>query len=472
MSTKLTIDPVSRIEGHAKITIQLNDDGNVASAHFHVTEFRGFEEFCKGRPLWEMPGITSRICGICPISHMLASAKAGDQILSVQIPEPALKLRKIMNLAQFIQSHALSFFYLSSPDLLYGFDAPDEQRNIFYIIKNNPDLAKDGIELRKFGQTIIQMLGGARIHPSWAVPGGVRSYFSNEEIKDIQQMLPRAKQIAINALDLFKKLEGKFSKEIPFFGNFPTLFLGLVNKDGSWEHHDGVLRICDSDGNVIMDDLDAQSYQEFIAEAVKPDSYLKLPYFKPAGIKDGIYRVGPLARLNICSKIGTPLADAELAEFRQRGNGAVNSSFYYHYTRLIEILACIEKIEYSLEDPDLTSTRLKADAGINKREGVGVSEAPRGTLFHHYKVDQHGLIEYVNLIIATGQNNLAMEKTVSQLAKHFIKDGKISNSIFNRIEAGIRAYDPCLSCSTHMIGTLASQIEILDAKGNKIATNV
>jgi NAD-reducing hydrogenase large subunit len=466
MSRKIIIDPVSRIEGHSKITIHLDEDGNVINAHFHVTEFRGFEEFCKGRPLWEMPGLTARVCGICPVSHILASSKAGDKILAVQIPAAAVKLRRIMNLAQFIQSHALSFFHLSAPDLLAGFDAPPEKRNIFALVEQDQDLVKDGIFLRKFGQSIIQTLGGSKIHPAWSVPGGVRSGFSNTEINSIRESLPQAKKIAIKACELFKTLLDKFVKEIQFFGNFPSLFLGLVASDKSWEHYDGSLRIIDSDGNVIEDNLDQSKYYEFIGEDVRVDSYLKAPYYKLVGPSDGLYRVGPLARLNICSHMGTPIADKELVEFRQYGTGAVTSSFFYHYARLIEILAAIERIELALDDPDLLSQKLRADAGINNLEGVGVSEAPRGTLFHHYKVNEYGIIEFVNLIIATGQNNLAMDRTVSQIAKHFIKGKEITEGMLNRIEAGVRAFDPCLSCSTHAIGKMPIQVTVVDSNGN------
>ena len=471
----LGIVSLTDILGHAKITIHLNETGEVEDARFHVTEFRGFEKFCEGRPLWEMPGITGRICGICPVSHLLASAKAGDRILAVNIPPVAEKLRRLMNLGQIIQSHALSFFHLSAPDLLLGMDSDPASRNVFGLIAAEPELARSGIRLRQFGQDIIEILGGKKIHPAWAVPGGVRNSLSNEGKIKISDRLSEVKTTVINALDKFKSLLTDYEVEAQTFGNFPSLFMGLVGKNGEWEHYGGKIRFVDSGGNIIADQLEPTCYQEFIAEAVESWSYLKFPYYRPLGypnredychLQSGIYRVGPLARLNICSQIGTPMSDRELREFRDRGKGTVNSSFFYHYARLIEILACIERIENMLEDTDLSSSHLRAKAGINQLEGIGVSEAPRGTLFHHYHVDEHGLIKKVNLIIATGQNNLAMNRTVAQIARHFIQGTKIPEGMLNRVEAGIRAFDPCLSCSTHAVGQMPLHIQLFDAIGN------
>lgn len=475
MSQKIVIDPVTRIEGHAKITIYLDDTGQVSNARFHVTEFRGFEKFCEGRPLWEMPGITARICGICPVSHLLASAKAGDRILAVTIPPGATKLRRLMNLAQIIQSHALSFFHLSAPDLLLGMDSNPENRNVFGLIAAAPELARGGIRLRQFGQEIIELLGGRKIHPSWAVPGGVREPLSEAGRERIRDRLPEVRTTVLNALGQFKQLLQKYEREIQTFGNFPSLFMGLVTPEGLWEHYDGYLRFVDSAGNIIGDRLDPTHYQEFIGEAVESWSYLKSPYYRPLGyparsdrchLDSGIYRVGPLARLNVCTRMGTPLADRELQEFRERGKGTVTFSFFYHYARLIEILGAIELIEQAIEDPDLLSTRLRADAGINQLEGVGVSEAPRGTLFHHYHVDENGLMQKVNLIIATGQNNLAMNRTVAQIARHFIQGPQIPEGMLNRVEAGIRAFDPCLSCSTHAVGQMPLHVQLVSADGD------
>lgn len=477
MSQRITIDPVTRIEGHAKITIYLDEAGEVSDARFHVTEFRGFEKFCEGRPLWEMPGITARICGICPVSHLLASAKAGDRILAVTIPPAAEKLRRLMNLGQIIQSHALSFFHLSAPDLLLGFDSDPSQRNIFGLIAAAPEVARGGIRLRQFGQEIIEQLGGRKIHPSWAVPGGVREALTEAGLTHLRDRVPEARTIILDALERFKQLLQEHEKEAQTFGNFPSLFLGLVTPEGLWEHYDGDLRVVDSQGNVIADRLEPDNYQEFIGEAVEPWSYLKFPYYRPLGYPDredrcrldsGMYRVGPLARLNICDRMGTPLADRELAEFRAFGHGTVTASFFYHYARQIEILAAIERIEILLDDPDLLSTRLRAEAGINQLSGVGVSEAPRGTLFHHYQVDEYGLLQQVNLVIATGQNNLAMNRTVAQIARHFIHGTDIPEGMLNRVEAGIRAFDPCLSCSTHAAGQMPLHVQLVGVDGEII----
>ncbi len=465
MSKRIVIDPVTRIEGHAKISIYLDDDGNVSDAEFHVVEFRGFEKFCEGRPYTEMPGITQRICGICPVSHTLASAKAGDALMAVNIPPAADKLRRLMNLGQFIQSHALSFFHLSAPDFLLGWDTVPAQRNVFGLIASNKDLARAGIRLRQFGQEIIEILGDKKIHPAWAVPGGVRTALTEAGRAKIRAWLPEAYATTQVAFDLWKKTMETHQREIQIFGNFSSLFMGLVAEDGTWEHHGGKLRFTDSSGSIIADHLDAQNYLDYIGESSEGSSYLKSPYYKPLGFPEGIYRVGPLARLNICEQMGVPKADAELKKFKKLGHGAVTSSFLYHHARLIEILACIELVERSLDDLDLLSGDLRADAGINNLRGVGVSEAPRGTLFHDYTVDRNGLLQKVNLIVATGQNNLAMNQTVAQIARHYVRGNEIPEPMLNRIEHGIRCYDPCLSCSTHAVGQMPLHVQIIGADG-------
>jgi NAD-reducing hydrogenase large subunit len=468
MPKRIVIDPVSRIEGHAKISVFLDDEGNVSDAEFHVVEFRGFEKFCEGRSYTEMPGITPRICGICPVSHLLASARAGDAIMSVDIPVGADKLRRLMNLGQIIQSHALSFFHLSSPDFLLGWDSEVAKRNVFGLIAANPDLARAGIRLRQFGQEIIEILGGKKIHPAWAVPGGVRSCLSGEGRDRIRRWIPEAYSTTQAALDLFKHTLKTHGREVQVFGNFSSLFMGLVTEDGSWEHHGGLLRFTDSSGSVIADQLDPQEFTDYIGEAVQKSSYLKSPYYKPMGFPDGMYRVGPLARLNVCERMGVPKADEELRYFKKLGRGAITSSFLYHYARLIEILASIEIVEQYMGDPDLMSDRLRAEAGVNSLMGVGVSEAPRGTLFHRYEVDRNGLLQKVNLIVATGQNNLAMNRTVAQIAKHYVKGEKIAEPMLNRVEAGIRCYDPCLSCSTHAMGKMPMSIALVTSDGRVV----
>jgi len=495
MPKQIVIDPVTRIEGHSKITIELDDAGEVRDAHFHVTQFRGFEKFCEGRPFAEMPSITARICGICPVSHLMASAKACDALLAVQIPPTAAKLRRIMNLAQLIQSHALSFFHLSSPDLLFGMDGDPAKRNILGIIESHPQLAKDGIALRKFGQEIIAVLGGKRIHPAWAVPGGVSEPLSEEKRERISTMLPEAVTLIERTLSWYKGILEQFRDEIRVFGNFPSMFMGLVTREenererqtsprrldserlrqagreragtsgngrpAALEHYDGVLRIVDASGNIVLDGVDPTAYQEYLAEAVEPFSYLKSPYFKPAGYPDGIYRVGPLARLNIIDRCGTPKADAEWTEFRALRRGVILSSFHQHYARLVEILYGIERIEQILSEPDIMDKHVRAFAEPNRSEGIGVAEAPRGTLIHHYTIDENGLIRSVNLIIATGHNNLAMNRSVKQVAQHYVKGSHLQEGMLNRVEAVIRCFDPCLSCSTHAIGRMPLHIQLL-----------
>jgi NAD-reducing hydrogenase large subunit len=469
MSKRILIDPVTRIEGHAKISIFLDDAGKVSGAEFHVVEFRGFEKFCEGRPLSEMPGITSRICGICPVSHLLVSARAGDAILAVNVPPAADKLRRVMNLGQIIQSHALSFFHLSAPDFLAGWDAAPAQRNVFGLAAANPQVARGGIRLRQFGQEIIEILGGKKIHPAWAVPGGVRSPLTPAGRDKIRGWLPEAYSTTKMALNLFKVLLQGHEQEAEVFGNFPSLFMGLVGPDGKWEHHGGKLRFKDSNGTIVADQLDPQRYYDYISEAVQKSSYLKSPYYKSLGIQAGMYRVGPLARLNVCDYIGVPQADAELTLFKNLRRGAVTSSFLYHYARLLEILAAIELIERHLEDEDLLSHDLRADAGINNLRGVGAGEAPRGTLFHDYAVDRDGILKKVNLVIATGQNNLAMNRTVAQIAQHYINGPEIPEPVLNRIEHGIRCYDPCLSCSTHAIGQMPLHVRLIAPGGKVVA---
>jgi len=471
MSKRIVIDPVTRIEGHAKISIYLDDAGGVSGAEFHVVEFRGFEKFCEGRPYSEMTGITPRICGICPVSHLLAAAKAGDAIMAVAIPPAADKLRRLMNLGQIIQSHALSFFHLSAPDFLLGWDTPQSQRNVFGLIASNAGLARAGIRLRQFGQEIIEILGGKKIHPAWAVPGGVRAPLDEAGRAKIRAWLPEAFGTAGVALQLFKKILESHGREIEVFGNFPSLFMGLIAPDGSWEHHGGKLRFTDSDGKIVADQLDPQKYLDYISESVQTSSYLKSPYYSPLGFPQGIYRVGPLARLNICERMGVPLADAELKNFKSMGHGAVTSSFLYHYARLIEILASLELVERYMDDAELSEGHLRADAGINSLRGVGASEAPRGTLFHDYTVDRDGLLKKVNLIVATGQNNLAMNQTVAQIARHYVHGNEIPEPMLNRIEHGIRCYDPCLSCSTHAVGQMPLRVQLI-APGGAVLSEV
>jgi NAD-reducing hydrogenase large subunit len=457
----IVIDPVTRIEGHSKITLHLNEDGQVEDARFHVTQFRGFEKFCEGRPYTEMPSLMARICGICPVSHLIASAKACDELLAVRIPPVAEQLRRIFGLAQVVQSHALSLFHLSSPDLLLGMDADPAKSNLFGVLEKNPQLARDGIRLRQFGQQIIERLGGKRIHPAWVVPGGVSEPLSQESRDAILKEIPEALAIAERTLEWFKYTIEGFREEIKTFGNFPTLFMAIVKPDGGLTFYDGKVRFGDASGKLIAPALEPSRYFEYLGEKVESWSYLKSAYYKPQGYPNGIYRVGPLARLNVADRCGTPKADQELAEFHELQRTAVLSSFHYHHARLVEILYCVERLEQLLTHADILSTHVRAEARPNTLEGIGAAEAPRGTLFHHYKIDEQGLIRWANLIIATGQNNLAMNRSILQVAKHFVHGNRLTHGMLNRVEAVIRTYDPCLSCSTHAFGEMALQIQLL-----------
>jgi NAD-reducing hydrogenase large subunit len=468
MSQTITIDPVTRLEGHGKITIYLNDAGEVEDAHFHVTQVRGFERFSEGRPFYEMPSLMARICGICPVSHLIASAKACEAIMSVRIPHTAAQLRRMLNLAQMVQSHALSFFYLASPDLLLGMESDPKLRNVLGVVAAKPQLGRAGVALRRFGQHIIELLGNKRIHPGWVVPGGVTEPLAPAKRDEILAMLPEAYANIALALAAYKQIADTFKAEIEVFANFPSNYMSLINEDESIEFTDGALRMVDPQGNILDDGITADKFSQSIGEAVENYSYTKFAYYKPLGYPDGSYRVGPLARLNIVKSMGTPQAEKELAEFKQLAKGPVESSFHYHHARLIEVLYGIEMIERILTDPRILDKHVRATAGVNRLEGAGQAEAPRGTLMHHYKVDENGLITWANLVIATGQNNNAMNKGVLQAAKAYVKDGKFTEGTLNRIEAVIRTFDPCLSCSTHAFGQMPLAVSLLNADGEVV----
>jgi NAD-reducing hydrogenase large subunit len=473
MAKTLHIEPITRIEGHAKVSIYLDDSGDVTEARMHVVEFRAFEKFCIGRTFYEMPGITNRICGICPTSHALASVKAGDSIMGVAIPPTAEKLRRIFNWAQYVQSHALSFFHLSAPDLLLGFDHDPATRNVMGLIQKFPEVARKGVRLRGIGQEIIRILADKSIHQAWAVPGGVRQHLSVEKRDAIGDMLPEAFATIGLALELLENSFGQFTADVEIY-DFPSLFAGLVTPDGGLEHYNGLLRFCDAGGEIIEPGIANDRYHDYIEEASENWSYLKFPYFKAHGPYNrsecaGMYRVGPLARLNVCDFAGTPRADRELEKFRALGNGrTVTSSFHYHYARLIEILFALEKIEQTLNEPDITDDWVRAEAGVNRLRGIGMVEAPRGTLIHDYTVDRNGIITDVNLIVSTGHNNLAINRTITNIAKRYIKGDNVSEGMFNRVEHGIRAYDPCLSCSTHALGAMPLRMIIIGADGETV----
>ena len=465
----IDINPVTRIEGHARISIQLDEQGNVADALFHVNEFRGVEKFCEGRMYTEMPTITPRICGICPTSHTLASVKACEMIQGIQPTYTANLLRRLMHIGQNLSSHALSFFHLSSPDFLLGYDSDPAKRNIFGIAEKYPDLALRGIRLRKFGQEMSERITGKKIHIMGIVPGGMAFPLTEDNRKALLAWIPEAIETVQKGISIIKQFHEENAAMVTSFAPSPTLYLGTVGPTGEHELYDGKLRFIDADGSILQDQLDPASYLNFIAERSVNWSYLKYPYYKPFGFDKGFYRVGPLARLNVCTKMKTPLAQKEFEIFKAINPGKpVHGAFYYHYTRLIEALSDIEDAERILNDPQVTSQHIQHHGRWNYAEGIGSSEAPRGTLFHHYKTDETGKLLKVNLLIATGQNNPSMNRSVMEVAKQYVKGNNIEEGMLNRVESTIRCYDPCLSCSTHAIGTMPMVVEVFDDSGAMI----
>jgi NAD-reducing hydrogenase large subunit len=467
MGRKIAIDPVTRIEGHARVTIHLDNEGRVESAHFHVDQFRGFEKFCEGRMYFEMPQITARICGICPVSHQLASAKACDDLIGAAPPRPAHLLRELMHMGQIIQSHSLHFFHLASPDLLQGFDANPALRNIVGTIQTNPDLALKGVALRKYGQEIIATLGMKRVHSVFAVPGGVNKALTVTERDALLAELDEMICSIQTAIKLIRSWLEENKDTVERFATFPSGYMGLV-RNGALELYDGKVRLKDTDGS-ILEEFDGADYLDHIGERVQPWSYLKSPFYKGLGYPEGVYRVGPLGRLNVADRFSTPLANEELGAFKAMGHGKpLEASLCYHYARLIESLYAAERTRELLDDPDILSTDFRAQPGECKGEGIGVIEAPRGTLFHHYWADEDGKIAKVNLIVATGHNNWAMCKSVEEVAKLYVDGKRLSEGMLNRVEAAIRCYDPCLSCSTHALGQMPIVLELQDPDGEPV----
>ncbi len=467
MGRKITIEPVTRIEGHGRVTIHLDDQGAVEQTFFHVDEFRGLEKFCEGRPYYEMPQITQRICGICPISHHLAASKAGDAISRVEPPRPAKLLRELMHMGQVVQSHGMHFFHLAAPDLLFGFDADPATRNVFRIIKENPKLALKAVNMRRYGQQIIERLGGKRVHTNFAVPGGVNAPLTEENRKAMAAELKTMTAIAQEAISIAKGWLEANQETAATFASFPSSYMGLVDAEGGLQLYDGEIRVKDAQGNFLAQ-FKPEHYLSFIAEHVEPWSFLKYPYLRKMGFPQGFYRVGPLGRLNVIDKIGTPLAQEEFKLFRQINGGMpVEGSLYYHYARMIEALYGVERIGQLLDDPDIMSNNVRTYPPLSNvpGQGVGVIEAPRGTLFHDYSTDENGVLTRVNLIVATGNNNWAMHTAAGAVAKACVDGTKLTEGMLNRVEAAIRCYDPCLSCSTHAIGKMPLEVTLIAEDG-------
>jgi NAD-reducing hydrogenase large subunit len=478
---KITIDPVTRVEGHGRVTVQLDEAGKVERARFHIVEFRGFERFIQGHPYWEAPLLVQRLCGICPVSHHLAAAKAIDQIYGVD-PEDlhptATKIRRLLHFAQLFQSHALHFFYLASPDLLFGMDAPVEKRSVGAVAMEHGDLARKGIQMRQFGQELIKALAGKKIHGITAVPGGVhktfhpeeRDYFlADNETPSIDTMIQWSQEVVA----FIKDYHDTHFRWLDSFASYPSGHLGLVSKEGALELYDGRMRAIDSHGNVTLNDVHSDNYLKYFGEGVEKWSYMKFPFLRHLGRQHGWNRVGPLARLNVCDSISTPLANAELQEFKAYTNGRPNNhTMHSHWARLIEILHCAEQIKILLNEPDILAEVERPP--VNRRpEGIGIIEAPRGTLIHHYKADEKGSITKCNLIVSTTHNNEPMNQAVQWVAKNVLDGQKeITDGMLNQVEVAIRAYDPCLSCATHAMGQMPLKLTVFNVAGDVVAEHV
>jgi len=478
MTKKITIEPVTRVEGHGKVTIHLDDNGNVTQSRLHIVEFRGFERFVQGRPYWEAPVLVQRLCGICPVSHHLAAAKALDVIVGAGTGEGLTptgeKMRRLMHYGQMFQSHALHFFHLVSPDLLLGIDADPAIRNVIGVAMKFPDLAVQGVMMRKYGQEIIKATAGKKIHGTGAIPGGINRHLTVEERDNFLKgpdplNIDKMIEWSHAALDLFKGYHKEHAGLIDTFAAFPSNHLSLVRKDGALDLYHGVLRAVDADGKKILHDVDYQDYLEYIGEEVRNWSYMKFPYLLEYGKQDGWYRVGPLARMNTIDFIPTPLAQKEFEIFRAYTKGKPNNmSMHMHWARLIEILHSAEMMKELLNDPDLLSGEL-VTKGLKQKEGVGLIEAPRGTLFHHYRIDDNDQIEMANLIVSTTNNNEPMNIAVRKVAEAQMNGQKeITEPMMNACEVAIRAYDPCLSCATHALGKMPLEINLFDSKNNLI----
>ena len=466
---RVAIDPVSRVEGHGKVTILLDEDNKVHQVRLHIVEFRGFERFIQGRPYWEVPVMVQRLCGICPVSHHLAASKALDLIAGASKVTPtADKMRRLMHYGQILQSHALHFFHLSSPDLLFGFGSELGRRNIVGVAQQYPDIAKKGILLRKFGQEVIRLTAGKRVHGTGAVPGGVNRSLTADErkelLKDAYQMISWSR----DAVRIIKELHQQDPALYDHFGTVRSSFMGLVAPDGSLDLYHGVLRARDADGRILFDQVDYQTYDRLITEEVKPWSYMKFPYFTAMGPEAGWYKVGPLARVQNCDSIPTPFAEHERRELvAYAGGKPLHGSLAFHWARMIEMLFAAETIKDLLHDDDLSGTELMA-GGERRREGVGVIEAPRGTLFHHYQVGDDDLVTMANLIVSTTNNNQAMNTAVREVAKQYLDGQEITEGLLNHIEVAIRAFDPCLSCATHALGKMPLEVTLVDAEGTEL----
>ena len=467
---RVVIDPVTRVEGHGKVTLLLDEDNQVKQARLHIVEFRGFERFIQGRPYWELPVLVQRLCGICPVSHHLAAAKAVDQLVGVdQLTPSADKLRRLLHFGQTLQSHALHFYHLSSPDLLFGFGSDLSRRNIVGVLEAYPDIGVKGVKLRKYGQEVIRMITGKRVHGTGALPGGMNKSLSREERDYLLEGIEETLTWSAEAVELAKRLFLSDLEHNAQFAFIRSSFLSLNRPDGALDLYHGGLRARDELGKTIFDHVDYRQYTDYLHEEVRSWTYMKFPYIVALGKEQGWYRVGPLARINNCDFIDTPLAEAARADFVAHGaGGPVQSSLAYHWARMIEVLHSAEAIKRLLNDPDIMGSDLMA-TGEKRYEGIGVIEAPRGTLFHHYQIDDQDLVTRANLIVSTTSNNQAMNESIRQVAATYLDGQEPTEGLLNHLEVAIRAYDPCLSCATHALGKMPLELEILDAEENPVA---
>jgi NAD-reducing hydrogenase large subunit len=463
---KVVIEPVSRVEGHGKVTILLDDQRKVHQVRLHIVEFRGFERFVQGRPYWEIPVMVQRLCGICPVSHHLAASKALDSVVGAHTLTPAAdRIRRLMHYGQILQSHALHFYHLASPDLLFGFDSEPQKRNIVGVLAAHPEVARQGILLRKYGQEVIRITAGKRIHGTGSIPGGVNKAVTAAERDELLAPLPEILAWAQAGVRLVAELHQKNRALYEQFGTVRSSVLSLVGRDGNLDLYDGVLRARDADGAIIFDGVECRDYGAQLKENVRSWSYMKFPFITSRGADEGWYKVGPLARVQNCAAIGTPLAEEARQEMLATSPGhLIHAPLAFHWARIIELLHSVEVISGLLADPALLGEELVA-SGPRANVGVGIIEAPRGTLIHHYEVDDQDLVTMCNLIVSTTHNNQAMNEAIREVARRYLDGHEPTEGLLNHVEVAIRAFDPCLSCATHALGKMPLAVEIVDSRG-------
>lgn len=473
---RISIDPVTRLEGHAKIEIFLDDEGEVKNAYFQVPELRGFEKFCEGRPAEEMPRITPRICGVCPGAHHMASSKAVDDLYGVEPPPAGKKLRELFYCAHMIHSHIAHFYALAAPDFVVGPDADTASRNILGVVaKVGLEKGAEVIKHRAYAQEIQEVIGGKATHPVSGVPGGLSKALSEEDRKDIERKAESLVEFSQGSLDLFNEVVLKNQKYVDLIMSdcytMKTYYMGLVDDNDRVNFYEGKVRVVNPDGEEVAR-FAGLDYLNHIEEHVESWSYLKFPYLKNVGWKgfvdgndSGVYRVAPLARLNAAAGMATPLAQEAYEQFYSTlGGKPVHATLANHWARLIELLYASERLLELSRYKDITDPHVRNIPDTRPNEGVGIVEAPRGTLFHHYKTDGKGILQAVNLIVATGNNHAAICMSVKKAAQGLIKGGEVNEGLLNMVEMAFRAYDPCIACATHFLpGKMPMEVKVYDS---------